>query len=117
MRPAISLAPETGTTRFQSDDDINEDLSPDISYHESLGCVRSDYERQDVAKPKPVPTAQVSWSDARPMGDRLKDASDLAFRMEALRRGYEIAGKILDGRHYPSAKTIHKKQSQRGNTK
>ena len=95
MREAISSNPASGTTRFQADDDINEDLSHDISYHETLECVRDAYERQDIAAPQPAPMAQVSWADARPMADRLKDVSDLALMMELNRRGYRAVAKIL----------------------
>jgi hypothetical protein len=116
MRPAISLAPETGTTRFQADDDINEELSPDISYHEALGCVRSDYERMDIKK-SPVakvaaPMAEVSWQQARSTADVLKDASELAFLMEARRRGYEVAGRILSGKYHDSGKRKHRRKNK-----
>jgi hypothetical protein len=116
MRPAISLAPETGTTRYQADDEISEVLAHDITFIELLGCRRSDYERQDVAKPKPVQMAEISWTTA----DVMRRASDLAFAFEARRRGYISAGKILDGRHYPNGKRIHERKSKfqkRGNTK
>ena len=116
MRPAISTDETTGSSRFQADNEIgSDDLSHDISYHETLGCHRDDYERQDVAEPKPVPMAQVSWADARPMADRLKDASDLALALELRRRGYIVASKILDGRHCPSGRKIHKRKKREGN--
>ena len=71
MREAISSNPASGTTRFQDESEAQ-------SFIELLGVTRDDYERQDIAKPKPVPMAQVSWADARPMADKLKDVSDLA---------------------------------------
>jgi hypothetical protein len=117
MRHAISTDHETGSTRYQADDDINEDLSHDISYIELLSCQRSDYERQDVAKPKHVQMAQVSWFDARPMCEKLKEASDLCLRMEMMRRGYEIAGKILSSKYYDSGKHKKHKSKKRGHQK
>ena len=59
-----------------------------VQYHRMLGCIRSDYERQDVARPKPVQMAQVSWSTA----ERLKRISDCAFAIEAYRRGLRLVG-------------------------
>jgi hypothetical protein len=96
MRPAISLDRETGTSRFQADDDINEDLSHDISYREALGCVRNDYECMSVPEQKVVPMAEVSWADAMTTADRLKHISDLALMMELNRRGHKSASKILE---------------------
>jgi hypothetical protein len=113
MRPAISLAPETGTSRWQADDEIgNDELAHDISYVELLGCQRCDYERQDVAKPKPAQMAQVSWSTA----DVLRRASDTAFALEAYRRGLTLVGakRILSGKHYESGKKKHRRKSKRG---
>jgi hypothetical protein len=106
MRKVMALDESTGSSNMQDDEPC--------SYHRLLGVVRSDYERKSVPKHKVVPMAQVSWADARQMADKLKDASDLAFILEANRRGYAIAGKILDGRHYPSGKNIHKSK-KRGN--
>jgi hypothetical protein len=78
-------------------------LAHDISYIETLECRRQNYERMDVKKipivKVEVPMAQVSWSDARPMCEKLKDASDFALALEMRRRGYEIAGKILTQQH------------------
>jgi hypothetical protein len=83
MRQAIALDESTGCTNCQNDEPR--------SYHEILEVTREDYEV--VAA---VPMAQVSWSDARPMCERLKDASDLAILLEARRRGYEVARQILE---------------------
>ena len=109
MRKAIALDESTGSTNRQDDEPC--------SYHETLGCHRGDYERQDVAKPKPVPMAQVSWADARPTAERLKDASDLAFIMEARRRGYEIADRVLSGKYYDSGKKKHRKKHKQNKSK
>lgn len=95
MREPISSNPASGTTRFQVE-------SPAQSFIELLGV--ADYER--------VPVAEVSWQQARPMADVLKEASELAFLMEARRRGYEVAGKILDGKHYNSGKRIHRRKQK-----
>jgi len=115
MRPAISTNPETGSSRFQADDEVNDDLANDISYREALGCLRSDYERQDVARPKPAPMAQVSWSTA----EQMRQISDCAFAIEAYRRGQRLvsANQILSGTHHDSGKKRHKRKtkSQRGN--
>jgi hypothetical protein len=113
MRPAISLDPDTATTRYQADDEIaHDDLSHDISYHEVLEVTRGDYERQDSAKPTPVPMAQVSWQQARTTADVLKDASELAFMMEARRRGYAVAGKILSGKYHDNGKRKHRRKNK-----
>jgi hypothetical protein len=93
----------SGTTRWQEEDEIgHDDLAHDISYAELLQCQRRDYERMSVPKKKAAPVvkavepmAEISWHDARPMADRLKDTSEAAFRLEMLRRGYETVGKIL----------------------
>jgi hypothetical protein len=118
MRIAISLDPDTATTRYQADDEIgSDDLSHDISYAEILEVTRGDYDCRDDPKPRVVksaePIATVSWADARPMSEKLKDASDLAFLLEANRRGYAIAGNVLTGR-WPSGKKKHKSK-KRGN--
>jgi hypothetical protein len=113
MRRVLSTDEQSGTDRFQKDDEVNDELAHDVTFIELLGCKRSDYERQDVATPKPVPMATVAWFDARPMCDKLKDASDLAFLLEANRRGYAIAGNALTGR-WPSGKKKHKSK-KRGN--
>lgn len=110
MRPAISRDETTGSTRFQDEAEAQ-------SFIELLGCQRDCYERQDVATPKPLPMAEVSWQQARPMAEVLKEASELAFVIEARRRGYAVASKILSGRYHDSGKRKHrrKNQSQRGN--
>jgi hypothetical protein len=106
MRAAISSNPESGTTRFQTE-------APAQSYLELLQA--SDFEVKHCTV-NPVQMAQAAWV---PMGDLLQSASELAFRMEGLRRGYAIAGKILSGKYYDSGKRKHrrKNKSQRGHTK
>jgi hypothetical protein len=98
MRPAISLDESSGSTRYQADDEISEDLSHDVSFREWLGAVVEDYE---VVKETPMAT--IPWADSRTMSEKLKDASELVFQLEARRRGYEIAGNILTKR-WPSGK-------------
>jgi hypothetical protein len=93
MRPAISTDETTGSSRWQADDEVNDELAHDISFTESLECERHHYERSDIKK-APV-MAEVSWADARPMCDKLKDASDFAIFLELNRRGYAIAGNVL----------------------
>jgi hypothetical protein len=92
MRNAISTDESTGTTRHQPHDEP-------WSFHLMLGCNRNSYERISVprkkAAPQPAPMATVSWADARPMAEKLKDASDLALALELNRRGYIVAGTIL----------------------
>ena len=110
MRPAISLNPETGTTRWQDD-------AEPCSYHLMLGVVRSEYERVDVMKSpvvKDVPMAEVTWQQARATADVMKDVSEYAFRLEMLRRGYEVAGKILSGKVYDSGKKKHVRRKRKG---
>jgi hypothetical protein len=111
---SISTDEFSGSTRFQADDEIgHDDLAHDISYHETLGCTRNSYERIDIKKSPVVksaePTAQVSWSTAQ----RLQGVSDVAFALEAYRRGLCLvsAKNILSGR-YESGKRRNK--SQRG---
>jgi hypothetical protein len=119
MRPALSLNPETATTRQQMDDEIgSDDLAHDISYAEILQCSRSDYERQDVAEPKPVvkaaePMAEVSWTTA----DVMRRVSPLAFAMEAYRRGMTLVNvqKILSGTHHDSGKRKHRRKQNKSN--
>ena len=106
MRKVIALDESTGSTNMQDDEPC--------SYHRLLGVVRSEYERQDVAAPKPAPMAQVSWADAMTTADRLKQISDVALTLELHGRGYEVAGKILSGKYYSSGKKVHKKKSKRG---
>jgi hypothetical protein len=94
MRKAIALDESTGSTNMQDDEPC--------SYHRMLECVRSQYERMSVPRKKvapvekEVPMAQATWTDARPMSEKLKDASDLALAIEMRRRGYTVAGKILE---------------------
>jgi hypothetical protein len=107
MRPAISLDSETGTTRLQTDEPW--------SYHFMLGCLRNDYERADVKKTPVVKLAEATWFDARSTADKLKDASEAAFRIEMLRRGYAVAGKILSGKYHDSLKKKHKRKKRKGN--
>ena len=107
MRAAISNNPESGTTRFQTE-------APAQSYLELLQA--SDFEVKHSAA-KPVQMAQAAWV---PMANVFQSASDLAFRIEALRRGYAIAGTILSGKFYDSGKRKHRRRnnkSQRGHTK
>jgi hypothetical protein len=106
VRAAISNNPKSGTTRFQTE-------APAQSYSELLQA--SDFEVKHCAV-KPVETAQAARV---PMANVLQSASELAFSMEALRRGYAIAGKILSGKYYDSGKRKHrrKNKSQRGQTK
>jgi|SRR5271156_2611673 hypothetical protein len=112
MRPALSTDENSGSSRFQADDEVNDELAHDVTFVEILQCSRSDYERHDVAKPKPhavaiaAPMASVSWSTAQ----RLQGVSDAAFAIEMRRRGYEIARKILSGKYYDSGKRKHKKR-------
>lgn len=115
MRPAISADETTGSSRFQADNEIgSDDLSHDISYHETLECVRDAYERQDIAAPQPASTATAPWV---PIATVLQSVSDTAFLIEARRRGYAIAGKVLSGKYHDSGKKKHVRKSQRGNTK
>jgi hypothetical protein len=86
MRRAISIEENSGTTRFQVE-------APALSYLELLQA--DDFEVKHCAV-KVEPMAQVSWADARPMCDRLKDVSDLAILLEAHRRGYAVARKLLE---------------------
>jgi hypothetical protein len=122
MRPAISTTEATGTTRWQEDDEISESLAHDATFTELLGVTRKDYERMDVAKPRvvksPEPMATVSWSDARPMAEKLKDVSDAAFAIEAYRRGMKLIAvkRILSGTHYENGKRKHRRKSKRGGT-
>ncbi|MGB8441593.1 MAG: hypothetical protein WCE26_19500 [Candidatus Acidiferrales bacterium] len=123
MRPAISADETTGSSRFQADDDINEDLSHDISYAEILEVIQEDYERRDDPKPRAAklaePTATVSWSTA----EVLRNASNLAFAIEAHSRGMKLvaaknilAGNVLQNR-WPSGKKKHRRKSQKRGTK
>ena len=114
LRNAISLNPETGSTRFQQDDEINDVLAHDVSYVEILQVTRGDYERIDI-EPKPVPMAQVSWADALSTADRLKHVSDLALTMELNRRGSIIAGRILSEQQPISKSSItHTRKEEHG---
>ncbi|MGA7225982.1 MAG: hypothetical protein WBX16_24210 [Candidatus Acidiferrales bacterium] len=88
--------------------------SPAQSFIELLGV--ADYERQDVAKPKPVQMAEVSWADALSTADRLKHVSDLALTMELNRRGSIIAGRILSEQQPISTSSINLKQGKQHGT-
>lgn len=105
MRKAISSNPASGTTRFQDESEAQ-------SFIELLGVTRDDYERQDIAKPKPVPMVEISWQQARSTADVLKDASELTFRLEMMRRGYAIASKILSGKYYDDGKKKRKRRQK-----
>jgi|SRR5271156_3180884 hypothetical protein len=104
MRKVNALDESTGSNNMQDDEPC--------SYAELLQCLRSDYERMDVAKPKPVQMAQVSWSTA----DVLRNASNLTFAIEAHRRGMSLVGakNILSGK-YSSGRKIHKRKKRKGN--
>ena len=105
MREPISSNPASGTTCFQVE-------SPAQSFIELLGV--ADYERQDAAEPKRASMATAPWV---PMATVLQSVSDIAFVIEARRRGYAIAGKVLSGKYHDSGKKKHVRKSQRGNTK
>lgn len=108
MRSAISLDPTTGTSRWQEEDVF------DISYAEILQVECHLYERQDIAAPKPVPMAEISWADARPMSEKLKQVSDYAFAIEAHRRGMRVvsAQNILNGKYHDSGVKKHKRRNK-----
>jgi hypothetical protein len=116
MRPAFSTDLNSGSSRFQADDEVNDDLAHDISYQELLQCLRHDYERMDVKKPRmvksPEPMAEISWTTA----DVMRRASDTAFAIEAHSRGFKLVGakRILSGTHYESGKKKHRRKSKRG---
>lgn len=114
MRPALSTDESSGSTRFQADDEISEALAHDVTFHELLGVTHSEYERQDVATPKPAPCAEVSWQQARPTADVLRGASDAALAIEAYRRGMRLVGakNILSGR-YASGKKPHRRKQNK----
>jgi hypothetical protein len=99
MRPAISLDPDTGSIRFQ-------DHAPVLAYLELLQV--DDYEVKHCAA-KSTPMAEISWTTA----DVMRRASDMAFDIEARRRGYIMAGKILSGTHHDSGKKKHKRWKQK----
>lgn len=84
MRKAISTDSDTGTSRWQEADVF------DISFHESLGCTRRQYERVDIKQSHVVKSAEamasVSWSTAK----QLEQISDCAFAIEAHRRGMRL---------------------------
>jgi hypothetical protein len=104
MRKVTALDESTGSTNRQADQPC--------SYHQLLECCRQDYERQYVAKPKPAQMAQVSWSTA----DVLRNASNMAFAIEAHRRGLCLVAvkNILAGGH-ASGKKKHQRQKRKGN--
>jgi hypothetical protein len=107
MRKVIALDESTGSTNVQDDEPC--------SYHRLLGVVRSAYERIDIKQPRAAkvsqPMAEISWADARSTADKLKDASDLALRLELLPHGYEVAGNVLAGR-WPSGKPKHRRKNK-----
>jgi hypothetical protein len=96
MRRVLSTDEQSGTTRFQVE-------APAQSYLELLQA--DDFEVKHCPVKSAEPMAQVSWTTA----DRLSNASDLAFQIEARRRGYIRAGKILSGTHHDSGKKKHKR--------
>src|SRR5277367_934810 len=106
MRRALSTDENSGSSRFQADDEVNDDLAHDISYAEALGCVRQNYERMSIPKIPAVkeaaPMAAVSWSTAQ----QLQGVSDVAFAFEAHRRGLCLvsAKNILSGKVFDSGK-------------
>ena len=100
MRIAISSDEQSGTTRFQVE-------APALSYLELLQA--DDFEVKHCAV-KVEPMAQVSWSTA----DVLRNASNMAFAIEAHRRGLGLvaAKNILSGK-YPSGKKPHRKKQNK----
>jgi hypothetical protein len=111
MRPALSTDNNSGSSRFQADDEISDELAHDISYVELLGCQRSSYERIDIEKkPTPVQMAEISWTTA----DVMHRASDTAFAIEAYRRGMKLVAvkNILSGKYYDSGKRKHRRKSK-----
>jgi hypothetical protein len=104
---SISTDETTGTTRTQPEDEP-------CSYHRMLECVRSQYERMDVAKPRVVkvaqPMAEISWTTA----DVMRRASDTAFALEAHRRGLCLvsAKNILSGKYPSGKKPLRRKQDK-----
>lgn len=73
MRQPLSNDETSGTTRFQDEADAQ-------SYAEQLGV--ADYD----IPPDKVQFAEVSWTTAH----GLQKASDVAFRLEANRRGFKL---------------------------
>jgi len=117
MREAISLDKTTGTSRWQEEHDVNDDLALEATYAEMLQVERHCYERMDVKKSPVVkseePMAQISWSTAEVM----RNASNLAFAMEAYRRGMTLVSvqKILSGTHHDSGKRKHRRKQNKSN--
>jgi hypothetical protein len=102
MRIAISSDEQSGTTRFQVE-------APALSYLELLQA--NDFEVKTVkTKSKPPAMAQVTWQQARTTAEVLPGASELAFLMEARRRGYEVAGRTLSGKYHDSDKRKHRRK-------
>jgi hypothetical protein len=102
MHPAISADSETGTTSFQ-------DAAPAMSFLELLQA--DDVEVKSVVKTA-APMAEVSWTTA----DVMRRASDMAFAMEAHRRGMTLVSvqKILSGKYHNSLKKKHKRKTRKG---
>jgi hypothetical protein len=102
MRESLSSNPASGTTRFQVE-------APAASYLELLQA--DDFEVKPCTV-KATPMATVSRSTA----DVLRNASNMAFAIEAHRRGLCLVAvkNILAGRH-ASGKKKHKRQKRKGN--
>jgi hypothetical protein len=100
MRHLLSTDEQSGTTRFQTE-------APAQSYLELLQA--DDFEVKHRAVKAP-PMATVSWSTA----DVLRNASNLAFAIEAHSRGLKLVGakRILSGTHYESGKRKHRSRKQ-----
>jgi hypothetical protein len=111
MRPALSTDDNSGSSRFQADDEISEELAHDVTFIELLECQRNSYERIDIQKkPTPVQMAEISWTTA----DVMRDASNLAFALKAHRRGLCLVAvkNILSGK-YPSGKKPHRRKQNK----
>jgi hypothetical protein len=104
MHPAISLDPDTATTRFQTE-------AVAQSYLELLQA--TDFEVKHCAVKTAAPMAEISWTTA----DVMRRVSPLAFAMEAYRRGLKLVGveNILSGAYYESGKKKHVRQKRKGN--
>jgi hypothetical protein len=106
MRRVIALDESTGSTNMQDDEPC--------SYHRMLGVTRNDYERIDIKKTPVVkaaePMAEISWTTA----DVMRNASNLAFALEAHRRGLCLvsAKNILSGKYFDSGKTKPRRKSK-----
>ena len=100
MRESLSSNPASGTTRFQVE-------APAASYLELLQA--DDFEVKPCTV-KATPMATVSWSTA----DVLRNASNMAFAIEAKRRGLCLVAvkNILSGK-YPSGKKPHRRKQNK----